>query len=282
MLATGGKSAPEKDAVTSDLETYCQIERMLLARTYLFTLFHKVFGGRPSAELVDAICAPETIAALGAYSTSTEACSTLRLYCKTLSLSSIRGGFLLRASSEYTRLFDDSKPHCVIPRGSMLCGESMAHLFDSSEMLSFLKANGAKPRSTHSDCGDHVSLMCAFSAFQAQNALEQYRKGNFANARSLLETQLAFNQERLELWLPCFAEKLSRRGASILYSQMAEGLSAFIKIDSLFCAQTTRILAKLETAGSIEQHDFSESAFALETIEYVRPSGIERHEVCAV
>ena len=44
-----------------------QMKRLLTARMYLYTLFHKAFGGTPNAEFLEAVCGEATQDALGEY-----------------------------------------------------------------------------------------------------------------------------------------------------------------------------------------------------------------------
>ena len=195
-----------------------QLERALSARAYLFTLFHKAFGAKPTAELVEALCAPATIEALSVWAAVSEPCAALRLYCRTLSFSTIQGGFLIRANAEYTRLFDNAAARC---------GAS----------------GGPAPRNS---CGTCASLMCAICATWAQDALDALRGGSAEDLRASLSAQLAFNRGHLTPWLPQFADRLARSSSSVLYPQMASCLADLMRLDESFCEHA------LETVGGSE------------------------------
>ncbi len=179
-----------------------RLEALLAAHTYLYGLFYRTFSDKPDAELVDTICSPETISTLGVYAPRDEACANLRLYCKTLSYSTIQGGFMLRVNAEYARLFN---------------------LFNCTTSESA-----------------HIAPLCGKAALQLKSALDALHDGDISLSAKLLEQHRAFTADNVLPAAGALASRLSAGKTSFLYAQMARGLASFASIDHCFCDALTR------------------------------------------
>ena len=87
-----------------DFEETLELEALLISRTYLYTLFHKVFGGYPSKELVEAILSSVTQNTVEEYAEGNATLTGLLGFLRQLSNSDPED-FAQNLSGEYTRMF---------------------------------------------------------------------------------------------------------------------------------------------------------------------------------
>lgn len=94
-----------RNAVDGQVETEAQqVEAMLLSRAYLYTLFHKCFGGVPTAELLQVLEGGVTADVVDEYAEDDAAFAALKAFLGDLARAD-QAQLLESARDEYTRLF---------------------------------------------------------------------------------------------------------------------------------------------------------------------------------
>lgn len=232
MVAVTGASVPEQAAEDADVAS------LLACREYLYTLFHKLFGGNPSRELLEALASEATEVALGAYAEGSEALASAAGF-----LASLRdrasSELLDAARDEYTRLFIGPAELVAYPwespyvsRQASVCQESTLAVRRAYE------AHGLQPRKLLRVPDDHVSLMCAFLSRLAGEARKTLLAGDLAAFATVQREQESFVRGHLLGWLPEYARFARRSKTAVLYPQMIEAFADFAVVDATFLSES--------------------------------------------
>lgn len=271
------------------------VESLLISRAYMYTLFHKLFGGSATEELLGVLMSDDTLEFVGLYAEDNE---TMRGFSRFIA--SLRecdlGRLADKAGDEYTRLL-------VGPgRPEVLPWESPYRTDDAS----FFQENTLEVRRIFSESGfvakrsghvpdDHVSLLCAFAAESAKSLRALVRDRDLPALSMALRAQEAFVEQHMVNWLDSFALCARKASSAVLIPQTAEALDAFVRIDAEFLAQTAYWSESLASddrlpsldAGlscdaeerSCEQGDFSCAEAALGRLDAVRLFALEENEL---
>lgn len=266
-----------------------QLEALLLSRSYLYTLFHKLFGGAPDQELLGALLGNTTSDVLEEFAGASAELKALGAFLSTL-CGDERDSLVDRAHDEYTRVFIGPAALPASPYESPYTGAHDMSLFQENTLAvrAAYHAQGLRVRREQAVPDDHVALLCAFMAEQAKRSLAALREGRLADLAGQLREQHAFAQVHLASWLAIYAKSVrnSKAGASaVLYPQMLEGLDAFVRADLEFLTESAywaegqegaeghALGAAAELAGAQE---------ALEALAALRPFGIQDNELVSL
>lgn len=273
---------------------YKSLESLLASRTYLYTLFHKLLGGTPNAEVIETLLGPEVEDALR-YCLNDDA--VLRHFSHFLSdyaNNMDRCELLEKAKNEYTRLFIGP---AALPTPTW---ESPYH----TRELTFFQENtlvvrrlyrekGLQPKKMQRVPDDHVALMCSFAAHQARYIWEKMSAGDLASSSVELRNQHVFLSEHMTSWLPAFAEGVRVSKTAVLYPQLIEALAAFAARDIVFLNEAAWWAENLSTAAQADlsayvrsqskSTSFAESCEkSLKSLEALMPFGIEENELTRI
>ena len=158
------------------------------------------------------------------------------------------------------------------------------------------RAHGVEPKLVQRVPDDHVSLLCAFAARQADAALEAFRAGDMMRSAALLREQQAFASEHLAGWLPAYAKRARRSRTAVLYPQMIEALCAFSVLDAAFAGEGACWMEAADGAdgnggvdgdwgavpGSPEAEALAMWDAARARLATLRPRGIEENELVSI
>lgn len=192
-----------RNAVDGQVETEAQqVEAMLLSRAYLYTLFHKCFGGVPTAELLQVLEGGVTADVVDEYAEDDAAFAALKAFLGDLARAD-QAQLLESARDEYTRLFIGPANLPASPYESPYTGAHDLALFQQNtlDVRAAYHAAGLRLKREQAVPDDHVSLLCAYMAELSKRALVLFREGNFDGFALALRRQGAFVKGHLANWL---------------------------------------------------------------------------------
>jgi TorA maturation chaperone TorD len=232
MVAVTDASAPERIAEATDVAS------LLACREYLYTLFHKLFGGVPSRELLEALTGDATEAALGAYAEGSEALASAAGFLSSLH-DGASSGLVDAVRDEYTRLFVGPAELVAYPWESPYVSKQASVCQESTlAVRRAYEAHGLQPRKLLRVPDDHVSLMCAFLSRLAGEARKALSTGDLAALAAVQREQESFVRGHLLGWLPEYAHFARRSKTAVLYPQMIETFADFVGVDATFLSES--------------------------------------------
>ena len=258
-----------------------QLEALLVARTYLYTLFHKAFGGEPTAELVDVLAARITADVIDEYAQSSETLAGMIAFCAQLGQHD-RAHLLDTAKDEYTRTFIGPMALPASPYESPY-RTMEATLFQENTIVvrEAFRSAGYLPKAYQHVPDDHVSIICHFAALRAQEALDAFRSGEAERAALSLREQNQFAREHMANWLGEYARQLRYSKTAVMYPQLMEALAAFVEADVAFADEAA---FWLESADAITgtSKEFTEADRALADLQALRLPHLSENEIAAL
>lgn len=262
-----------------------QLQALLGARTYLYTLFHKLTGGTPNAELLGAVLSPMTADVVEEYAEDSEPMKALLGFLDSLRTHDA-DELLDQAKDEYTRVFIGPGTLPASPYESPYTGSHDMSVFQENTLAvrAIYHEQGLRVRREQAVPDDHASIMCAFMARMGARSLERLLAGDYAGLASGLRAQRAFVGSHMANWLGIFAESVrnSKAGsAAVIYPQMLEALDVFAKIDCVFLDESAYWAENAESAGAPCEliPELKGLAESLESLEVIRPLGIQDNEL---
>lgn len=272
------------------MQDVLQLEALLLSRTYLYELFHKLLGGAPDEVLLDMLTSEVTADVLDEFAGASDELVALGGFLTVLRADD-RAQLLSRARDEYTRVFVGPLALPASPYESPYTGAHDMATFQANTLAvrSIYHAASMRVRREQAVPDDHVALMCAFMAELSKRSLETLREAHLAGLAALLRDQRRFAEGHLANWLGVFAKSVrnSKAGAeAVLYPQMLEGLDAFVRADLDFLAESAYWAegeAASEMMGSVTglAPELASAQAALDALEALRPFGIQDNELVA-
>ena len=264
-----------------------QLEALLLSRTYLYTLFHKLFGGAPDAALIGVLCDGATADVAEEFAGGDPTLLGLVAFLGVLRAQDA-GGLLERARDEYARVFIGPAALPASPYESPYTGAHDMGLFQENTIAvrAWYRERGLEARRLMAVPDDHVSMMCAFMARQAGSAIAVFRAGGRLGLAAGLRDQAAFVGAHLANWVGVYAESVrnSKAGAdAVLYPQMLEAFDAFVRADAAFLAEGAYWAENQDEARpSRPASELARAERALADLAGIRPFGIQDNELVPV
>ncbi len=270
-----------------------ELEGLLLSRAYLHTLFHKLLGAAPDAEVLDVLLGEATADVVDEYAGDDDTMRGLGRFLAGLAAREDRAGLLDAARGEYTRLFVGPGALPAPTWESPYLSREMT-LFQENTLAvrTAYRAHGLQPKRVQRVPDDHAALMCAYLARRAGEALSAFRRGDLAALSAELRDELAFVEGHMNTWLAAFAKSLRASKTAVLYPQLVEALAAFCAVDATFLAEAaywaeSRAGGKAGPIGALPADSSEAAAFAavgeaLASLKAARPFGIEDYELESV
>ena len=242
------------------------LEAMLAARSYLYTLFHKSFGGAPTIELLEALASEATAEAFDTLAAENPFLAALR---DDLTQLVPNEATLDAAKDEFTRLFIGPGAPEAYPWESVYVSHQPSVCQESTlAVREAYRESGLQAKKYLRVPDDHVSLMCAFLAKGSESAAASLRAYAPERLGASLRAQESFLLNHMANWLPAYAEAAKQRQGALVYPQLIEALSEFVKIDAVFLS---------ESANWAETADFRDREGAGEPDEVLQ-AFLERYE----
>lgn len=211
-----------------------QLEALLIGRTYLYTLFHKAFGGEPTEDLLNILTSEVTQDVLDEYAQNSETLAGLKPFLLQLGQQDT-AEMIDAAKDEFTRTFIGPMTLPASPYESPY-RTMEATLFQENTLVvrEAFRSAGYLPKAYQHVPDDHVSIICHFAALRAQKVLNAFRSGEAEQAALLMREQNAFAREHMANWLGEYARQLRFSKTAVLYPQLMEALAAFVDTDVVF------------------------------------------------
>lgn len=223
-----------------------QMERLLTARMYLYTLFHKAFGGTPNEEFLEAVCSEAAQDALGEYAQESSELARVAEFFAGLA-SANRAELLDSMKDEYVRMFVGPAQLTAYPWESVYVTHQLAACQESTILVrEAYRLQGLEPRKLLRVPDDHVSIMCAFLAELARRSCAVFSRGDSASFAEALRVQQAFVTKHVLNWVDEYAAAARRSKTVAFYPQAIEAFADFAKVDSVFLGEAAFWAESLE------------------------------------
>ena len=272
---------------TAARDELLSLEALLLSRAYLYTLFHKVFGGEPDERLLAALGCEAVSDVIEEFAYGSETLTNLKGFVARVGRNASDASYLEEVREEFACFFQGPAQPPAFPWESPYLGPKEAMVFQPSTLLvrDAYRERGLRVKKYQRMPDDHVAIMCAFMAALSAETLDSFRAGNAERVRLGLDAQLAFLRDHMVNWLPEYAELSLRVRKAVMYPQFIQGVSAFAKADQVSAAQAIVWLSGLEdglpVADARKNGDspFASAELALEELRSLDLRGIDDNEL---
>ncbi|MBR2836263.1 MAG: molecular chaperone TorD family protein [Coriobacteriales bacterium] len=262
-----------------------EIEALLLSRTYMYTLFHKLLGGYPNAELISALTSTTTLDVIEEYSEDNQTMAGFLGFLKNFN-SSDAVALADDFTGEYTRMFvGPGKPEVFPYESPYLTNEATYFQENTVKVRAAYKAFGMKPKRLGHVPDDHIALECALMAALSERTLSAFYAADTAVLTASLGDAASFCAAHLA-WTGKLAIAARHTKTAKLYPQVLEALDAFIKVDSVFMGEALAWVNTLEEGDMPESailgerpHSFETVRESLEALRSINLTGIEENEL---
>ncbi len=271
------------------------LEALLLSRAYLYTLFHKLFGGTPDAAMLAVLLSADTDDAVEEFTGDNLSLQGLgRFLCHLREC--VDAQVLLDATrDEYTRLFIGPATLPCQPIESPYLTHELADFQENTIVVRRIyRDHGLELARLMRIPDDHIATMCGFMAHLAEGSLRCLREGRLEELAESLRDQETFVRGHMLDWVDEFAVCARRSKTSVLYPQMIEAMAAFVANDATLLSEAALWAENAAAAcapeapaslgapaGSPEAAAFAGLQTAWDRLRDVRPFGIEDHELVA-
>ena len=270
-------------------------EKIQSARAYLYLLYHKLYGGEPTEELMEALGGSDTSEALCIYAQEDETIEKcqgfLERLCRELADDERRQRFLGLCGDEYVAIFYGFPKALVVPSESFY--RSGDHSLLSEVTLAvrdFYRRFNVLPARYPRTPDDHIALEMAFMSCLARDAMEAFDKRDWRELVTLLQAQAKFADDHLLAWIPSFAAEVRKMSDPCLYPQLIKTTEAFVSTDrqclnniALWLAEevapTDRDAPLGGTDGNAAVSSHEDGTGALDRLESLRLPHLEDNEL---
>lgn len=223
-----------------------QIALYLAERTYLYRLFHAVFGAETDEALLQEIGDEQTESALafarGLLGREELEAVASQKACGEESVADALGKSedLLHAGSleagdlkdDYERLFEIPGKRYVRPWESTYIDDQPTVFKQSTlEVRSYYHDAGLKLEAEKRFPDDHIAAMMDFMAHESEAAYEAFAEGDDERTASILENQMAFARNHLLNWVGEFAAEVAEKDERGFFGSAAQVMAAWSALD---------------------------------------------------
>lgn len=261
------------------------LEILLSSRLYLYTLFHKSFGGEPTKELLDILCGDSTKDVLEEYADDETMAKLLRFLVSAKEKKLDDVSFLDSVHDEYVRMFYGFDPDSApLAESAYLSGNGGYFNEVTLSVRDYYRSEGMLPLKYPRVPDDHVSLEMGFMAELAGRALRLFRKGDLGGFGVQIARQRRFLEQHAARWIPLFAEKAHGGKTTQLYPQLIIATGAFVKLDLGFVAEVANWMEYSEADIAAEPSnddqvvDFASIDQAISNLASLRLPNLEDNE----
>jgi TorA maturation chaperone TorD len=266
------------------------LEALLISRVRLYTLFHKLFGGNTTPELIDELLGQGTQDAIEEVAGGAVEMQNLLGFLNDLRKRD-RSELADAAKDEYTRQFVGPGTLPAPATESPYLTRDASTVQENTLLVRMeYRMYGLQAKRFQRVPEDHVAMMCSFMASRAKKALQLLRAGTLPKLGQELYDERAFVVNHMANWLPEFA-KLTRNHTktTVMFPQLIEPLSVFVGVDATMLAEGAYWAEQVELpeAGMPGLPDklaesFAQAEQGIGTLEAIRLVGLEDVELIAV
>lgn len=226
------------DCATQNLAEYRDLQFLLAGRAYLYDLFHKLFGGNPTEDLLKVLFSPETFAALDSFAQAAETLAKLSSYLRAVEVKACKPFWQADVRAEYARMFVGPAKLPVPVWESFYAGSEPA-LFGEvtlSVRLAYACEGFACARAPKV-ADDHIAIMADFQSQLAQRVFRALMAGEREAARGGLLCAARFNRDHLATWMPELSQGVRRVPTMYLYPQLIQAFASFTAVDAVLTGE---------------------------------------------
>ena len=266
------------------------LEALLISRVRLYTLFHKLFGGNTTPELVAELLCQDTRDALEEFAGHGPEMRNLLRFLEELA-GRDRAELVDEAKDEYTRQFVGPGRLPAMPIESPYLTHDAATVQENTLVIRMeYRMFDLQAKRYQRVPEDHVAMMCGFVATCAEGSLQALRAGDLGELEQELRSQQAFVSRHMVDWLPEFAE-ITRRNTktTVMFPQLIEALSVFVKLDETLLSESAYWAGavQLPENGVPEPPEevgaaFAQAESAIERLKAIRLVGLEDVELVKI
>lgn len=178
------------------------LEALLLSRTYLYTLFHKLFGGTPDAAMVACVLSETTRDVAEEYAGDDPSMKGLGRFLENLG-ECVDGAVLTeQARDEYTRLFiGPGEVPCQPMESPYRTKDAAVFQENTLAVRAIFRERGLQLTRLMRIPDDHIATMCGFMAHEAERSLAELRAGNVGDLAASLRDEEAFVRDHMLTWV---------------------------------------------------------------------------------
>lgn len=182
------------------------LEALLLSRTYLYTLFHKLFGGTPDAAAVTCVLSETTRDVVEEYAGDDPSMKGLGRFLENLG-ECVDGAVLTdQARDEYTRLFiGPGELPCQPMESPYRTKDAAVFQENTLAVRAIFREHGLQLARLMRIPDDHIATMCGFMAHEAERSLAELCAGNVGALAVSLRGEEAFVRDHMLTWVDDFA-----------------------------------------------------------------------------
>ena len=211
------------------------VETTLVARTYLYRMFQMLFGDDPTKETLSAVFSETTKEALGFFrqAESSDYAAALEGFSKCASAYGENSeSCLARAQRDYMQLLVGPNELKAPPWGCVyLTNERVLFQESTLKVREAYRSENMLPTQYPHVSDDHIAIELDFLAKLSEKTQAALSANDTAEYGRLLESQRAFLNEHLLVWVDKYATDLSEASSDSLYARIAMLCAAFLPID---------------------------------------------------
>ena len=231
-----------------------EFEALLFARTYLFGLFHKVLGGEPTVEVIEALFSRSTIDVVDEYADTHPALGRLKDFLEQ-GVPDSSEVFADVASGEYVRMFVGPGRPEVLPWSTPYVEKQpVMYGIETVAVRTAYADYGLRLRRINKEPDDHIAIQCSFLYEMAKKTRALVADGRRDSVRDLIAAQAAFVDLHLATWLSEFARQAGRAKSGRLYPLICEALDAFVRADREFLSEAAVWLSGTDLDSDADVH----------------------------
>lgn len=224
---------------SQETEDSLSLDAMLLSRAYLYTLFHKLLGMKPTVALIKCAASSATADALDQYEILDDSLDTLFEELRKETSNDSSADQLLRAiESEYGRFFVGPGDLPAVPFESPYI-TGLPSVFQPSTLVvrRLYRKGGYQMRRLKHVPDDHISSLCQLMAELSVRARSALHGQEMEEVLSNLAIQRETIENHLLPWVPQYAEQASNSEHGFFYPIWIETLDRFCKADCAVAAE---------------------------------------------
>lgn len=290
----GGQATRKRDAMTEMIditatdrtasdaldEDRVSLDVLLFSRTYLYALFHKLFGGEPTVQVVEALTSQATREVVDEYAADASEMGAFRELLAKLAQQD-PAQLADDAKYEYVRMFvGPGVPEALPWETPYVEKQPVMQGLETVSVRETYARHGFKVKSLNHVSEDHVAIMCNYLWLLSDAAWDAFLNGDADMARSTLEDMKRFMEFHILDWTQQYARAARSGSTAILYPQLIEAFADFAVIDHAFLERAIGWLsangAKLGRVSSAVPERFKEALRAAADLE---PAFIEDNEL---
>lgn len=208
------------------------IEILIANRTYLYGIFHNVFGAEPSHEQLKLVTGHTTINALELLDMEdNHSMVDAAEFLKSIAYK-VNDDFIDKLKTEYTKLLIGPEKMPAPPWESVYITKERILFRESTLQVRniYMKHDIIPTRYLHV-ADDHIALELEFIFSLSKKMQRAFENDNVEIVVQLLKDQKDFLQYHLQRWIPDFANAMQKSTSKLYYPEMANILKEFLIID---------------------------------------------------